>query len=83
MVFIQQGGNNKHEDICSSLELFAATVLPEFKEREQARQRRKAEELAPYVEQALARKRKAEPGRDIPEVPAYGRTIAEGTVVRQ
>jgi alkanesulfonate monooxygenase SsuD/methylene tetrahydromethanopterin reductase-like flavin-dependent oxidoreductase (luciferase family) len=55
VVFIQQGGRNRHEDICSSLELFAARVQPEFKARHEARERRKAEELAPYVEQAMAR----------------------------
>jgi len=46
-VFIQQGGNNRHEDICESLDLFASAVMPEFKEREDERARRKADELAP------------------------------------
>lgn len=78
VVFIQQGGNNRHADICESLELFAARVMPEFREREAERARRKAQELAPYIERALARKKKAEALRDIPEVPAYGRNIAEG-----
>jgi alkanesulfonate monooxygenase SsuD/methylene tetrahydromethanopterin reductase-like flavin-dependent oxidoreductase (luciferase family) len=55
VVFIQQGGNNRHEDICSSLELFARRVLPEFKAKEDARMKAKAEALAPYVAQALAR----------------------------
>ena len=79
VVFIQQGGNNRHEHICASLELFAAEVLPEFKAREQARQRRKAEELAPYIEKAMARKKKVAAARRLPEVTAYGRTIAEGS----
>ncbi len=35
VVFISQAGKNKHEDICSSLNLFGKEVLPEFKEREQ------------------------------------------------
>ena len=30
VIFIQQAGRNRHADICSSLELFAAEVLPEF-----------------------------------------------------
>ncbi len=38
-VFIQQGGRNKHEHICESLELFAAEVMPEFKAREAERGR--------------------------------------------
>ncbi len=78
VVFIQQGGNNRHEDICDSLELFAARVMPAFKEREAARERRKVEELAPYVERALARKKAMEAEGEIPEVRAYGRNIAEG-----
>ncbi len=77
VVFIQQGGNNRHEDICASLELFASRVLPGFKEREHARQRRKAEELAPYVEKAMARRRRVENADSIATVWAYGRNIAE------
>jgi alkanesulfonate monooxygenase SsuD/methylene tetrahydromethanopterin reductase-like flavin-dependent oxidoreductase (luciferase family) len=53
VVFIQQGGRNRHADICSSLELFAARVQPEFKARHEARLRRKTEELAPYVARAM------------------------------
>jgi hypothetical protein len=77
-VFIQQGGRNRHEHICASLELFAAEVMPEFRERHDAQQRRKAEELAPYVERALARRvRVAEPA-DLPVVQAYGRDLTTG-----
>jgi alkanesulfonate monooxygenase SsuD/methylene tetrahydromethanopterin reductase-like flavin-dependent oxidoreductase (luciferase family) len=78
VVFIQQGGNNAHEDICASLELFAAGVMPEFREREQVRARRKAEELAPFVDKAMARKRHVAARGEIPEVWAYGRNVAEG-----
>ena len=79
MVFIQQGGRNRHEHICESLELFAAEVMPEFHEREDARAKRKAEELAPYVEAALARKQRMAPiaDADIPTVLAYGRMITD------
>jgi len=55
VIFIQQGGRNRHEDICAALELFAAEVQPGFKERHEARARQKAEALAPFVERALAR----------------------------
>ena len=55
-VFIQQGGNNLHEHICEDLELFAKDVMPEFKAEEEARLRKKNEELAPYIEAAMARK---------------------------
>ena len=62
-----------------ALELFAAQVLGEFKEREAERERRKAEELAPFIEAALARKqRMPEPAdADIPTFPALGRRITE------
>src|SRR5262245_52565462 len=55
-IFIQQGGKNRHEDICESLELFARAVMPEFREREATRAAGKAAELAPFIEAALARK---------------------------
>jgi alkanesulfonate monooxygenase SsuD/methylene tetrahydromethanopterin reductase-like flavin-dependent oxidoreductase (luciferase family) len=77
VIFIQQGGRNRHEHICESLELFAARVLPEFRARAEARERRKQEELAPYVEQALARKPWMRPLSDdeIPELHALGRQV--------
>ena len=58
MIFIQQSGNNKHEHICEGIELFANEVAPELKEGEEARVARKAEELAPFIEKALARKQR-------------------------
>ena len=78
-IFIQQGGNNLHENICEDLELFAREVMPEFKEREEARQRQKDEELAPFVEAALNRKERMKELADdeIPAYPAYGFSIAE------
>jgi len=78
VVFIQQGGNNQHDDICASLELFASRVMPEFKQRELTRARRKAEELAPFVAKAMARKQQIGARGDVAEVWAYGRNIAEG-----
>jgi alkanesulfonate monooxygenase SsuD/methylene tetrahydromethanopterin reductase-like flavin-dependent oxidoreductase (luciferase family) len=79
VAFIQQGGRNKHEHICEALELFAREVMPEFKERELARQRHKAAALAPYVEQAMARKRRVKELADdeIPTFLALGRQIAD------
>jgi len=66
VIFIQQGGNNRHEDICSSLELFANRVMPEFRDRHDAHARRKAEELAPYIERAMSRIPPLEPAGDEP-----------------
>ncbi len=79
VAFIQQGGKNKHEHICEALELFAAEVMPEFKEGEAERVAKKAEDLAPYVEKAMARKAYLKPLADaeIPKVVALGRQIAE------
>ena len=79
VTFIQQAGRNKHEHICDSLELFAAEVMPEFKEREAAREQRKMEELAPYLEAAMARKvPMAElPDDDIPIFQSLGRKVSE------
>ncbi len=80
MVFIQQGGRNTHEHICESLELFADKVMPGFKENEDERQKQKMEDLAPYLEKAMARKQFMKPLADdeIPEIMALGRQIAEG-----
>ena len=79
VIFIQQGGRNRHEHICSSLELFADKVMPHFKENEEERERRRLEELAPYFEQAMGRKEEMAALKDeqIPEYPAYGRTILD------
>jgi alkanesulfonate monooxygenase SsuD/methylene tetrahydromethanopterin reductase-like flavin-dependent oxidoreductase (luciferase family) len=74
-VFIQQAGNNRHEDICASLELFATAVMPEFAARHEVRRRRKAEELAPYVERAMARRKAAPSPKELPVVEAYGRVV--------
>lgn len=80
VTFIQQAGMNKHEHICESLELFAAEVMPEFKERAAQREAKKAEELAPYIDAALARKKfmPMPDDGDLPEFPALGRSIVEG-----
>jgi len=79
VIFIQQGGRNRHEHICQSLELFADRVMPGFKENESERERRKMEALAPYIEAAMKRKQFMAPLADeaIPEFAAYGRPITE------
>jgi alkanesulfonate monooxygenase SsuD/methylene tetrahydromethanopterin reductase-like flavin-dependent oxidoreductase (luciferase family) len=71
VIFIQQGGNNRHEHICESLELFAARVLPDFKTRHAARAKRKAEELAPYVEKATSRIPPLDRLDPVPPVDSY------------
>jgi hypothetical protein len=38
VILLNQAGKNTHEDICSSLELFAAEVMPEFHANEDEHQ---------------------------------------------
>ncbi|MXW49282.1 MAG: LLM class flavin-dependent oxidoreductase, partial [Gammaproteobacteria bacterium] len=56
IIFLQQGGKNRHEHICEGLELFADQVLPQFMEGRERREAEKAEELEPFLRAALARK---------------------------
>ena len=72
VIFLQQAGRNRHQDICDSLELFAGEVMPEFKAEAAAREAQKAAELAPFLEAAMRRKRWMEPlaEHEIPVVPA-------------
>jgi alkanesulfonate monooxygenase SsuD/methylene tetrahydromethanopterin reductase-like flavin-dependent oxidoreductase (luciferase family) len=71
IIFLQQGGRNRHEHICESLELFGDRVLPEFAAERAEREAKKAETLAPYVEQALARKQWMTPLAE-DEIPIVG-----------
>lgn len=80
-IFLQQAGNNRHEEICASLELFAAEVLPEFADAAAEREEKKARALAPYVEAALARKPRM---RDLAdgEIPVVAASAAAPIVNR-
>ncbi|MFB6310867.1 MAG: LLM class flavin-dependent oxidoreductase [Salinirussus sp.] len=62
VILIGQGGNNAHEHICASMELFAETVMPDFAKRDREHEREKAAQLEPAIEAAMAR-------RDWPEAP--------------
>ncbi len=81
VTFIQQGGRNRHDHICEALELFGSEVMPEFKAEEEAREKRKLEELAPYLEKAMERKRRMPELSDdeIPSYEALGRQIVAPT----
>jgi alkanesulfonate monooxygenase SsuD/methylene tetrahydromethanopterin reductase-like flavin-dependent oxidoreductase (luciferase family) len=74
VIFIQQAGRNRHADICSSLELFAAEVMDDFAAEEPARQQAKADELAPFVDAALARKQWMRPLAD-DEIPVVRASV--------
>jgi len=52
--------------------------MPEFRERHAARERRKAEELGPYVERALARRTPPREPGELPVVQAYRRDLVSG-----
>ena len=79
VVFIQQGGRNKHEHICDSLRLFAAEVMPALKADQASRDAKKQVELAPFIEAALTRKQKIPPAAAsaIHTVSAYGRNVVQ------
>ena len=72
VIFLQQAGHNRHDEILASLELFAREIGPEFQRDAAEREARKQEELAPYVARALARKQWMAPlaDADIPVVTA-------------
>ena len=72
VIFLQQGGNNKHEHICESLETFNREVFESFAEGREEREARKAGELAPYIEAAIQRRHTRPPLADheIEVVPA-------------
>ena len=72
IIFMQQAGRNRHEHICESLQLFADEVMEPFAAQVESRERAKAEELAPFVEAAMARKQCMAPleDEDIPIVRA-------------
>jgi len=50
VILLNQSGKNLHQDIMSSLELFAREVMPEFHEREPEHQEWKAQVLAGQIE---------------------------------
>jgi alkanesulfonate monooxygenase SsuD/methylene tetrahydromethanopterin reductase-like flavin-dependent oxidoreductase (luciferase family) len=74
VIFLQQGGKNSNEDICASLELFGAEVLPSFQEGRNDMEAAKAKRLAPYIEAALERKKWMAP-LDPSEIPTVESAI--------
>ena len=71
VVFIQQAGENRHEDICESLELFAERVLPDFKARDAAHVAKKNERLAGATQRAEGRKPALTSLGEVPIVDSY------------
>jgi alkanesulfonate monooxygenase SsuD/methylene tetrahydromethanopterin reductase-like flavin-dependent oxidoreductase (luciferase family) len=56
VIIMQQAGRNSHQNITEGMQLFADKVMPQFHADVQEREAKKAKELAPYIEAALARK---------------------------
>ena len=76
VIFVQQSGTNRHEHICE----FAGTVRSHAAAgvqgaRRGPRRSRSRRELAPFIEQALARKPRMKPidPADVPVVESFGR----------
>jgi alkanesulfonate monooxygenase SsuD/methylene tetrahydromethanopterin reductase-like flavin-dependent oxidoreductase (luciferase family) len=68
VICLSQAGKIPHELLCSSIELFSKEVLPEFKDRELAREKKKAAQVARLSEIVMPRKRAV-------EVPEAGTVI--------
>jgi hypothetical protein len=79
IILLQQAGRNRHEHICESLQMLEQEVLPEFAPKAAERERRKAEELAPYIEKALARKKRMPPIADA-DIPVVYASVAAPAV---
>src|SRR5262245_4055753 len=79
IILLQQAGRNKHTHICESLELLAREVLGEFAAKSPARDRRKAEALAPFIAGALARKQRM-PALADAHIPVVRASVAKPMV---
>jgi alkanesulfonate monooxygenase SsuD/methylene tetrahydromethanopterin reductase-like flavin-dependent oxidoreductase (luciferase family) len=79
VIFLQQAGRNTHQQICESLKLFAAEVMPAFKAEATERERRKAADLAPAAAAALQRKAWMKPLADS-EIPVVKASVARAQV---
>jgi alkanesulfonate monooxygenase SsuD/methylene tetrahydromethanopterin reductase-like flavin-dependent oxidoreductase (luciferase family) len=79
VIFMQQCGNNEHEHICEALKLFADRVMPEFVKDREAREAKKAAELAPYIQAALSRKKRLPSLRES-EVPLVKASVKRAEV---
>jgi len=79
VILMQQAGRNRHQHICEALELFSKRVLPELARGREEREARKADELAPFIEAALARKPRMPELAD-EEIPVVRASVAKAQV---
>ncbi|HEV8454770.1 MAG TPA: LLM class flavin-dependent oxidoreductase [Gemmatimonadales bacterium] len=77
LILLHQCGGYRQEHVSASLELFANRVLPEFKQRDGAREEKKRRELAPFIAAALDRIPALDVPAELPGVAAYPRLWAE------
>ena len=78
LILLQQCGGYRQDHVCESLELFGTLVLPEFKERDEAREERKRRLLEPHIAAAHRRMPPLDPLTEVPAVDAYPRLWARG-----
>jgi alkanesulfonate monooxygenase SsuD/methylene tetrahydromethanopterin reductase-like flavin-dependent oxidoreductase (luciferase family)/putative sterol carrier protein len=81
LIFVMQAGPNRHEHICESIELFASEVMPEFAQRADEADARRAERFAPAIAAALARReppRVADPDYSIAPVASGPAAASRG-----
>jgi len=79
VILMQQAGRNRHEHICESLEIFSKQVMPQLAQGREEREARKARELAPFIEAALARKPRMRALTDA-EIPVVRASVAKAQV---
>jgi alkanesulfonate monooxygenase SsuD/methylene tetrahydromethanopterin reductase-like flavin-dependent oxidoreductase (luciferase family) len=79
IILLQQAGRNRHEHICESMELLGREVLPELAADAAGREAAKAEELAPWIEKALARKERMAPLADA-DIPVVRASVARPAI---
>lgn len=71
LILLHQSGNYRHEHICESLELFGKEVLPEFKERDLLKEKKKIHDLQPIIETIEQKIVRENYPIDVPPVEAY------------
>jgi len=89
IIFVLQAGNNRHEHIMESLEIFGTQILPEFQERDGAHVAAREARYAPLIDAAFERKRHLVPepaplpdGFEIKAIPKAMVDLADNQIGR-
>jgi hypothetical protein len=83
VIFTSQAGKNQHEHIMESLELFGREVLPEFKERDEKRERDKEQRLARVIDEVMSQARRRPSAASERRLLVPGDPACDGRPVRQ